>query len=38
MEYNQRRDRRENMKKVRDYEKVTESVVRLKNWSKGNRE
>lgn len=26
------------MRKVRDYEKVRESVVRLKNWSKGTSE
>ena len=33
-EYKQRRDRSENMRKERDYEKLTESVVRFKNWSR----
>lgn len=28
----------ENMSKVRDSEKATESLVRLKNWTKGTRE
>lgn len=38
MEYKQRRDRRGNTRKLRNYEKVTESAGRLENWSKGSRE
>lgn len=38
MEYKQRRDRRENLRKVRDYEKETESVVKAQELEEGTRD
>lgn len=37
MKYKQRRDRSENMRKVKDYQKLMELRVRFKNWSRGTR-